>query len=761
MKSSFTKFSVFVLLLMLAIGVIGVWFWRSLSHLPKEIRHVLLISIDTCRADYLSCYGYRRQTTPNIDKFAEESILFTNVISPVPLTLPAHCSMLTGSIPPYHGIHDNFDYRLDESNVTLAKILKEAGFTTGAIISAFVLDSQFGLDQGFDTYNDHFEEEHMAQNISERKGGEASRFALKWLDQHKDEKFFLFLHYFDPHSGYEPPEPFATEFSDSPYAGEIAYTDDCIGLVIKKLKDLGLYDSSLIIITGDHGEMLGEHGENTHMYFIYQSAIKVPLIFKLPGRGKGERIDDPVGIIDIVPTICSALGIAIPSGVQGKALFGPSRAGKDRYIYCESLAATKYGGNSLLGVTSNNFKYIQTTRPELYDLAEDPREMNNLVANQPHRARILQDRLKQILEQSVRKDDSEGKMELDEEAIKRLESLGYVGGSVTEDFDFDQSKDDPKDLIDFHQRLAKAHELIRRKQYKEAEQLCESLLLERPDVYEIFLSLAQITMEQDNYAEGVVHLKKAIQLEPNKTLPHIKLGQALLELGETDEAIKQFEEVLRISPEKPWAHDTLGVALIKQKKYDLAITHFQKELEVNPQTAEVHKNLGSAFFTLRQFDKALEHYNKSLELDPKQAFVLRRIGQLYRRLGNIGQALDYLRRASQLEPDWPVPMIAQAWILATSTDAAFRNPQEAVRLAEQACELTNYTYPAYVDTLAIAYAAAGRFSEAVQTSEKALSLAGSAEEQKGLAAEIQKHLELFKAGQPYLELPQSKDSADK
>jgi len=232
------------------------------------------------------------------------------------MTLPAHASMLTGTIPPYHGVHENIDYKLGPSHVTLAEMLHRSEFTTCAIIGAFVLDSQFGLNQGFEYYNDQFEKPVEDAEIGERRGEETTDLALKWLGRHKDDPFALFLHYYDPHTMYDPPEPFASKFPDNLYAGEIAYTDYCIGQVIKKLKDLGLYKSALIIITSDHGEMLGEHGEEDHKYFIYQSAVKVPLIFKLPGRDKSLKIDAPVSIIDIVPTICE-----IQSGLSGLPCF--------------------------------------------------------------------------------------------------------------------------------------------------------------------------------------------------------------------------------------------------------------------------------------------------------------------------------------------------------------------------------------------------------------------------------------------------------
>ena len=389
-----------LILLGLVLVAGAVWFLLRSGQSPKEIRHVLLISIDTCRADYLSCYGYPQQTTPNIDAIAEEGILFENVVTPIPWTLPAHSSMLTGTIPPYHGVHDNYAYRLGQFNVTLAEIMRQNGFQTAAIIGAFVMDSQFGLDQGFETYNDHFDGEVDTTTISQRRAEDVTRYGLKWLEEHHHEPFFLFLHYFDPHDEYVPPEPFASAFRNNLYAGEIAYTDHCIGQVIKKLKQLRLYGSTLIIITGDHGEMLGEHGEPTHSYFIYQSAIKVPLIFKLPGQRKSKNIKGLIGLIDIVPTICSLLGIQPPRQGQdlSPCLLGKVRPDRERYMYCESLGPTQYKANALFGVVTNRFKYIQTTRPELYDLVQDPHETKDLIKREPQEARNLRDKLAQILE---------------------------------------------------------------------------------------------------------------------------------------------------------------------------------------------------------------------------------------------------------------------------------------------------------------------------------------------------------------------------
>jgi len=301
--------------------VLGIGIWLYTSYLSsKKVRHIILISIDTCRADCLSCYGCQQKTTPNIDKLARQSVLFENVISAVPVTLPSHSTMLTGTIPHYHGAHTNNNYRLGEFNVTLAEMLQEKGYKTAAVIAAFVLDARFGLSQGFDSYNDRFLGKREPGFVLERRAAETSKLAINWLAEHANEDFFLFLHYFDPHAEYIPPEPFASNFRENPYLGEIAYTDYCIGKVIDKLKSLGIYDSALLIVTSDHGESFGEHGEYTHGYFIYNTTIRVPLIFKLPGTNNAKRVKDIVGLIDVTPTILSQLGIAGPSHIQGKDL---------------------------------------------------------------------------------------------------------------------------------------------------------------------------------------------------------------------------------------------------------------------------------------------------------------------------------------------------------------------------------------------------------------------------------------------------------
>ncbi len=663
--------------LVVVFAVAAVWLLLKSNVFHKKIRNIILISIDTCRADYLSCYGFERKTTPNIDSVAAESTVFKNAVSSVPITLPAHSSMLTGTIPPYHNVRDNVFYKLGESNITLAEILKDYGFTTAAIVSAFVMDSQFGIAQGFDTFNDRFEELHMAVSVSERKGHEASRLAMEWLEQHKKEKFFLFLHYFDPHLPYEPPEPFASQFADNPYAGEIAYVDYCIAQVIQKLKDVGLYDSSLIIITGDHGEMLGERGELTHGYFIYQSAVRVPLIFKMPQQHNPQEIKQVVGLIDIVPTICSLLGIRAPANIHGKDLSGclsvvspsnPLKKGKsdgERFVYCESMSPKKADAAVLFGLVTDNWKYIQTTRPELYDLAQDPMELNNLVNQQPQRAGLLKERLKEILAQAVRKDKSDSRMVLDEQSRQRLASLGYVGGSVAEEFEFDQTGDDPKDLIDFYLLNGKVQDLTALKKFDEAKKLCEEASVKYPDSYRIYRCLSMLALGQGDMENAKAYMLEGLRLNPKQADLRNNLAIMAAKQGRTDEAVAHLTEAIRLEPAQIITRNNLAMLLVKQGEYEKAVACLTESLRIKYDQPEVHFNLGDIFYQLGRFDEAVKYWSQSLEFaPPKPYFIHNRLAAAFHKLRRLDDAIEHWEQSLKMEPQQPAIKDALAAALA-------------------------------------------------------------------------------------------------
>ncbi len=695
MRFVVTKYGLIILLLLILSGLLGMWFLYR-SYVRARDVNVLLISIDTCRADRLSCYGYKSKTTPNIDALAAEGTLFENVIAPIPQTLPSHSSMLTGTIPPYHGVHENVGgYLADESNITLAEILKDAGFTTGAAISTYVLNSQFGIYQGFDDYHDRFETPREGERGQERKGGETTGVALEWLEENKDKRFFFFLHYYDPHRKYEPPEPFASRFGPSLYglyAGEIAYTDHCIGRVLDKLKELGLYDSTLIIITSDHGEMLGEHGELTHSYFIYQSAIKVPLIFKLPGQNKPARIKSIAGLIDIVPTVCGLLNIETPKNVQGLDLFanskGENTSGQGRHIYCESLTATKYRGNSLLGIVNDDFKYIQTTRPELYELITDPGESNNVVKKQQRRARIMQDELAQMLEQSLRQDSPDNKVEVDPEIIARFGALGYVGGAAIEDFSFDQTKEDPKDLLKYHSLFEQMNASIESKEYEKAER----------------------------------YVKQMIQQQPDLLSPYHLLGAMHARKGEHDQAIQVFGKVIRNLEQGPKlkpkaaavSYNNRGSAYYKKGDYDRAIRDFDQAIKLNPNFAEAYSNRAVVYERKGQHDRAIHNFDRVIKLTPNDAKSYNSRGNLYLVKGDLDQAIHDLNRAIELNPSY-----AEAYNNRGVACLGKNDYEGAIRNFNKAIELNPSYAEAYNNRSAI-YGSKGDYDQAIRDLDKAI-----------------------------------------
>ncbi len=294
----------------------------------KSVPNVVLITIDTLRADHLGCYGYKQIKTPNIDGLAADSSRFERAYTVVPVTLPSHTAMLTGTYPMLSGMHDFSANKLSPQQVTMATVLKQAGYATGAVVASGVLDSRFGLNQGFDFYYDHFDFSRLEEaNLDEmeRPGNVVADQALDWLGKNSQKKFFLWMHLYDPHYPYRPPEPYSREYASQPYDGEIAFADEQVGRLLRFLKDKGLYQNTVIVLSGDHGESLGEHGEKTHGFFIYNVTMHVPLIIHLPGNPATQTVADPVSLVDLMPTVLAATGLDIPSQVQGRSLLSALR----------------------------------------------------------------------------------------------------------------------------------------------------------------------------------------------------------------------------------------------------------------------------------------------------------------------------------------------------------------------------------------------------------------------------------------------------
>ena len=392
-----------VILVVIA-GAVAIWFFRRDAVKPGCCAgdNVLLITLDTTRADHLPAYGYQNIRTPNFDALAASGFVFEDAISHAPITLTSHASILTGRLPIAHGLHDNSGYFLALKENTLAEVLKSDGYSTGAFVSAFILDSRRQLNQGFDTYNDHFAQSEYQQinpRDIQRRGEETEAEASRWLEQQKGKKWFLWMHLYDPHDPYDPPEPFKTQYAGRLYDGEIAYTDDVVGRLLTKLDSIGAKDNTVIVLTADHGESLGEHSEDTHAMFLYNATQHVPLIIHVPGT-RAKRVPGVVRHIDLAPTILDWLGIQPPAEMQGSSLSGVinGREKKERVAFAESrYAEIHYGWSPLQSVTTGQYKYIDAPHPELYDWKKDPSESHNLIQEKASIAKVLRETLQDIV----------------------------------------------------------------------------------------------------------------------------------------------------------------------------------------------------------------------------------------------------------------------------------------------------------------------------------------------------------------------------
>lgn len=521
---------------------------------PVGPPNIILISIDTLRADHLGCYGQSRNLTPNIDAFAQQAVRFTSATSPVPLTLPAHTSMMTGVLPPCHGIHNNIHYRVPDGSVTLAERLQQYGYETAAMIGAYVLDEKFGLAQGFDTYDDTMDESlKIMTGYAERRAGDVNRSVFNWLDHRASKPFFLFAHYYDPHYPYRPPAPYDSLHATSLYAGEVAYTDHQVGTLLSKLKEMKLFDSSLIVITADHGEGLGEHGENYHGFFVYRSTTHVPLLIKLPHQQKGRVIRDQASLIDLVPTLLALAGFDTPAELPGRDwsafLSSDTPSSSDRLVFTESMLGTQFGINSLLGLESRRWKFIQTTRPELYDLISDPGELINLATQKPDHVKGFQEELSAILEANRCEQDADSHQTLDPESIAKLRALGYTGGPLRVTFDFEADLPDPKDFMHVLDKIESLDYTINQGKLDETKEVYQALLEGGVELAFVYAKAGQVAVLEQRDRDALEYFLRAVELEKDNPNWHNNIGILHYRLGDLDKAIQALQHTIKLDPD--------------------------------------------------------------------------------------------------------------------------------------------------------------------------------------------------------------------
>jgi arylsulfatase A-like enzyme/Flp pilus assembly protein TadD len=643
-------------------------FVRGITPDHSQINNIVLISIDTCRADHLSCYGYPFETTPNIDAIAREGVRFEQAYANVPLTLPSHSSIMTGTNPPFHGVHANTAGRLADINLTLAEILNEIGWRTSAIVSAFVLDSQFGLDQGFQDYNDQFEKRMDNESVTQRNGGEVTRHALEWLRNRRESPFFLFLHYFDPHHSYSPPQPFASRFSSSAYAAEIAYTDHCIGQVVSGLKKQNLYDSTLIIITSDHGEALGEHGEDTHGYFVYQGTIHVPLIIRIPGTSTPKVIADAVDLTDIMPTILSLLDKEIPDHVTGHDLsdylLSDDPKQKPREHYCESLEPENYECTGFRSLISGQWKYIHSAKPELYNLATDPKEVENLAGVKTEKAKELGKRLKQILKAQTRDNLDAGQQSLDAMSIAKLEALGYIAGKKPGDKAGSKAGNNaPQDFYPIYKKYMRAKGFHLEKALERARALAADLVSEHPEKTVFSSLLCQVLTEQENIPEATRQCLDSVRADPDDSEAHNALGKVYLNQGNFEKSGLHFRKSIELRPYDINFRMDFALGLAAQERLEEAETVFLSILEYNANDAMVLTNFGICLAQQKKFKQAVVRFGEALQYSPTNQQARESLAMTLSILGDFDGALAHYGEAIRNNPQSIKAHVLSAQIL--------------------------------------------------------------------------------------------------
>ncbi|MCP2520043.1 sulfatase-like hydrolase/transferase [Candidatus Aminicenantes bacterium AC-335-A11] len=661
--------------------------------------NIIILTIDTLRADHLECYGYQGVKTPNINRLAYEGVLFENVICQTPLTFPSHCSIFTGTYPLFHGVRDNGSFYLEENQITLAEILKNRGYTTGAFIGAFVLDSRWGLDQGFDYYYDNFDlakYKTISLDAVQRRGNEVLSVFYEWLDKNLERKFFAWIHFYDPHTPYDPPEPYKTYFKGRRYGlydGEIAFVDKLIGEFYDYLKKKKILDKTLIVFTSDHGESLGEHRESAHGFFIYDAVLKVPLIIRFPeSKFSGKRIINQIRSIDIMPTILNLIDINIPRNVQGESLlsFILNKGRKKTLLaYSETYwPRYHYGWSELKSLRTNRYKFIKAPKPELYDLLSDPRETINLFYKKKSILKKMKKELANLIEKySSPKIEEIGPRKIDSDSLIKLQALGYLGA-----FHAPLKKEkgklaDPKDKIDLYNEIKLAQFLVTEEKFSQAEKKIKEVLKKDKNVLEAYYTLGNIYFRQKKYNEAIEEYKKALRVDPNyyeaiwglaltyKTIkkyeeaiggfkqliefdpkdkkPYMHLGDIFYEKGEIDKAIEYLKKGLELDPESPIFHNKLGACYIKKQMYDKAEKAIRTALRLQSPLLNAHFNLALIHEAKGEYEQAIYEYRKEQETCPFNYRPDFNLGLLYMKLGKINIAIKEFESCIEKKNDFP------------------------------------------------------------------------------------------------------------
>ena len=688
-----------LLALVVCVGLaawIGLGRPRWARHLlpAKAPRNLLLVSLDTTRADHLGCYGYAGAQTPRLDALARTGLRFAKATTVAPLTLPAHSSLMTGTFPAWHGVRDNGGFYLGDEQVTLAEVLKDKGYRTGGFIGAFVLDRRWGISQGFDRYFDEFDLEKFGDVSSmdaiQRPGSDVVDKALEWLRSDLTQPFFAWVHLYDPHAPYEAPEPYRSRFPRTAvgaYDAELAATDAQVGRLLDALDLEDRLEETLVVVVGDHGEMLGEHGEQTHGFFIYEPATHVPLIVSGPGL-PARVVPDQVRMVDVMPTALDLLGIPVPKPVQGASLVPLARGAHLALVaHSESwYPRYHYGWSELRSVQDGRFKYIRAPRAELYDLDNDRTEEKDRSKDDVARLDTLARALAELEGRTASTEAPQGPKPVDAETEERLAALGYIGGSVSRKNLEERPRGDPKDKIGLYNLMKQAGSSSVEGRPDEAIAKVRQALAEDPEIVEAYMLLGNFLKKAKRPDEAIAAYRQALARDDEHQGALFSLAVAYKDQGRLEEARAGFERARELDPKNGkvlwqladlWMRKgdpqkaeaviqdaltrkvdehrfllKLGESQIEAKQWDEAEKSLLLALQKKPKLDTARFNLGLVYEEKGRFDQAIASYRAEIESNPKAYRAAFNLAKLLQKGGHREEAVGYFKKAVELQPEF-------------------------------------------------------------------------------------------------------------
>jgi arylsulfatase A-like enzyme/Flp pilus assembly protein TadD len=746
----------------------GVDFGTLPTGVRRTAMNLVVVTLDTTRADRLGAYGRANAGTPNLDALAQDGVVFDQATTAAPITLPAHSSIFTGRFPPQHGVRDNGGYFLNDKEQTLAETLKAKGYATGGFIAAYVLDSKWGINQGFDTYFDDFDLSKFkvfSMGAIQRPGNEVVDHALPWIDQHRGSPFFAWIHLYDAHTPYAPPAGFKERYPNDPYQGEISFADSQVGRVVQFLRDRDLFERTVIVVLGDHGESLNDHGEEGHGFFVYESVIHVPMIVRAPFSAmKGRRVADAVRSVDVMPTVLDLLGVSPPAGVEidGQSVT-PLMTGGRNELGLEAYAEAVYplhhfGWSDLRALRQGRYKLIAAPRPELYDLQDDPAEQSNLYAARKALGDRMLGRLHDMeahFKSSAQADAAA--VEIDPDAKARLAALGYVGSFVASVGD-DASRAglaDPKDKVHLFNKISTARDLGRDENaIAAAMAMIEEVVKEDPKVIDAWFTLGNMSSRRGKYEEAVAYFKRALalkaddeeavvnlahayrrlgrdddalvgyrrflELDPKNAQVHYEIAQILLDRGENAEAATELHKALAVEPKMAAARNALAVVALNQGSLDGAEREIREALAMKPDVRLAHFNLALLAEKRGDVVRAEAEYLKELELHPNNFKAAFNVGKLYEAVRRPADQEMAFRKAIAINPEFGEGYFYLAKLLLDQG----RSFDEAVTLAKKGLEVAPHSEYAPLGhyVLADLYSRLGRRADAAAEASRGRAL---------------------------------------